>query len=144
MPNSALLHQLFYGEPAGRFALGHIFRSAQGFSAIAKGLGRDEAGQWSCDLTDRDRLAWSDKVYELFGFPDGAPVERDAAVARYTDHSKSVLERVRTFAILRKCGFILDAAIRPEGQANRWIRVIAFPVVDGERVVALQGLKRAL
>jgi hypothetical protein len=74
----------------------------------------------------------------------GSQVERDQAVARYTEHSKGVLERLRAFAINHKCGFILDAAIAAGSTGNQWIRLIAFPMMEAGRVVGLQGLKRAL
>ena len=144
MTNSPFLHKLFHGEPAGRFALGHVFHFQQGFSTLEMSLASPDSGRWSCDLDDSDSLTWSDKIYELFGIPNGSAVERAEAVARYSDRSKSVLERIRNFAIGHKCGFILDATISSDGGKDRWIRVIAFPVLNGEKVVGLQGLKRAL
>jgi PAS domain-containing protein len=144
MANSSLLLNLFHKEPAGRFALGYIFLSAQNLPDVAEKFAANEVGSWHCDLTDQDRLTWSERVYELFGFPAGSEVEREQAVARYEDHSRSVLDRVREFAIARKYGFILDAAIRPEGKANQWIRILAFPIIRDDRVVALHGVKRAL
>lgn len=141
---TSLLQDLFEREPPGRFALGHIFRTAQAYPGLADGFAADDVGYWRCDLADDDRLTWTDKVYELFGFPAGSPVERERAAARYKDHSRGVLERVRTFAIKRKCGFILDAAIEPADQGNQWIRIIAFPVIKDDQVVALHGQKRAL
>jgi len=144
VPSSPLLHKFFYDEPVGRFALGHVFHFARDFSAIADGLGSPDTGHWSCDLDDSNRLTWSDKVYELFGIPKGSNVPRSESVARYSTRSKGVLDRVRNFAIGHKCGFILDAALNAGGGTDRWIRIIAFPVIKGERIVGLQGLKRAL
>lgn len=144
MASSPLLHKFFYDEPAGRFALGHVFHFARDFPAIAQSLESPDSGQWRCDLDDSDRLTWSDKVYELFGIPKGSAVPRSQSVARYSTRSKGVLDRVRSFAIGHKCGFILDAALNAEGGTDRWIRIIAFPVMKGERMVGLQGLKRAL
>jgi hypothetical protein len=144
MPNSPLLEQLFFTEPAGRFALGHVIRSGQEVATADEILACNDTGHWRCDINDHNRLTWSDKVYELFGMPVGTQVERDQAVARYCEHSKGVLERLRAFAINRKCGFILDAAIHPNEKDNRWIRVLAVPILENDRVVGLQGLNRAL
>lgn len=51
---------------------------------------------------------------------------------------------MRKFGLTRDFGFILDAEIEPEGAPSRWIRVLAVPVIDNGRLVALHGVKRAL
>ena len=134
---------LFDEEPIGTFSEGHVFVIAPDVSE-AELDGR--AGYWRCDIVDDEKLTWSDKVYALFGLPAGTPVARDWAVERYTDPSKSVLEFVRTYALKRKLGFILDAEISPQGGDNRWIRVLAVPILAKRsgRVVGLHGLKRPL
>lgn len=142
MPTEGVLPQLFLSEPAGRFALGHVFSGGKGF--VEPTSANEEIGHWRCDITDDNRLTWSNEVYELFGIPAGTQVNRDEAVAHYSEQSKSVLDRLRAFAINRRCGFILDALISPDGSSNQWIRLIAFPILQAGRVVGLQGLKRAL
>jgi hypothetical protein len=138
------LHQLFFTEPPGRFAFGHVFRSAEVFWTDSEIAARGDTGYWSCDLADRNRLTWSETIYELFGLPAGEPIPRDLAVARYSEQSKIVLDRVRTFSIKNRCGFMLDAAIRPDGLDNRWIRIATIPIVEDGKVVGLHGIKRAL
>jgi len=135
------INALFYDEPAGTFSHGHIFAKAPD---ITSDQHDPEIGYWHCDIAHHDRLTWSEKVYELFGLPKGAPVDRDSVVARYSERSKRALERVRTYAISRKMGFILDAEINPEGANNRWIRVLAVPMLSKGRIVGVHGLKRAL
>jgi len=142
MPAEGVLPQLFLSEPAGRFALGHVFSGNKAFVEPARV--NEGIGHWRCDITDDNRLTWSEEVYDLFGIPAGTPVKRDDAVAHYSEQSKGVLDRVRAFAINRKCGFILYAMISADGGSNRWIRLIAFPILNAGRVVGLQGLKRAL
>lgn len=142
--NQPLLHASFFQEPAGRFALGQVLLSATAeadFEGIRARGG--DVGFWHCDLTQNDALSWSEKVYEIFGLPVGSEVPRKDAVAKYLEHSRSVLERLRNYAINRKCGFILDAAISPDG-TTRWIRILAAPIVEEGRVVGLCGLKRVL
>ena len=136
-------YALYKEEPAGTFADGHVFVNAPDLA----GADQDpRAGYWHCDIAHDDRLTWTEKVYELFGLPAGSPVIREWAVARYTEPSKTVLERVRTYALSRKLGFILDAAIRTEGGGHRWIRVLAVPILAKRsgRVVGVHGLKRQL
>lgn len=144
MAKSPLLHKYFYGEPAGRFALGHVFHCEEDLSVVQRGLGAPESGLWSCDFDDHDSLTWSDKVYELFDIPKGSGIDRAGAVSRYSDRSKGVLERVRNFAVGHKCGFILDATIGVEDGSDRWIRIVAFPILKNGRIAGLQGFKRAL
>lgn len=134
---------LFDEEPAGTFTEGHVFVNAPDISGVEHDPG---LGYWRCDISNDDELTWSAKVYALFGLPDDAPVTREWAVKRYTEQSRRALEHVRTYALKRKLGFILDVEICPEGGGSRWIRVLAMPVLakkDG-RVVGLEGLKRLL
>ena len=137
------VNRLFLEEPAGTFAQGHVFVNAPDLTGAEHDPG---AGYWRCEVSDHDRLTWTDKVYELFGLPTGSSVERDWAVSRYSEPSRSSLELVRMYALNRKLGFILDAEIRPERGGYRWIRVLAVPIMAeaNGRVAALHGLKRPL
>ena len=137
----SLVSDLFFGEPAGTFSHGHLFARAP---ELAGAQGNPALGYWHCDIADHDRLTWSEKVYDLFGLPNGEPVQRDRAVAHYSERSRSALKKVRSYALGRKFGFILDAEISPDGARKRWIRVLAVPIVEDNRVVGLHGLKRAL
>lgn len=104
------------------------------------GLGIHHAGCWECDLAD-NTLIWSGGVYDIFGLPRGGRVSREEAVALYSEESRAAMERLRAYAIEHKRGFTLDAEIRPVTGGRRWMRLIAAPVFDGERVVRLHGLK---
>lgn len=139
----SFVYSLFQEEPPGTFVDGHVFVIPPDVT------GREQdprAGYWRCDISHDDQLTWSEKVCSLFGLPAGSPVTRDWAVARYAEPSKAILERVRNYALNRKLGFILDAAIHPEGESKRWIRVLAVPILAKRsgRVVGLHGLKRPL
>ena len=96
-----------------------------------------------CDLGD-DSLIWSGGVYDIFGLPRGAAVSRDEAVALYAEDSRARMERLRSYAIRHRRGFTIDAEIRPASGQVRWMRLIAAPVCEGERVVRLHGLKLIL
>ena len=138
-----LLQSLFFQEPAGRFALGQVLTSGSLDLNFEKNGHSADVGYWQCDLTRGNALTWSDQVYEIFGLPRGSTVPREDAVAKYLEHSRGVLEQMRTHAIKRKCGFMLDAAINPDG-ATRWIRILAAPIIEADRVVGLRGWKRIL
>lgn len=139
--SGSFVDALFNDEPTGTFSHGHIFISAPDLTDAQEDA---ETGYWRCDIADSNRLTWSEKVYELFGMPAGARIERDWAVSRYSEESRRALERVRTYALNRGFGFILDAAITSQSASDRWIRVLAVPILADGRVVGLHGLKRAL
>jgi hypothetical protein len=140
--NSSFFRPLFYDEPAGTFSDGRIFMRAPD---LTNAQDDPAVGYWHCDIANQDELTWSDKVYELFGLSPGAPIERGWAVTRYSKRSKAALEHIRTIGLKRNFSFILDAAIRPQGErAYRWIRVLAVPILADRRIVGLHGLKRAL
>jgi PAS domain-containing protein len=141
-----LFHSWALMESARRFDLGRlddwspsaIIRVAEDHSLAHFGVGR-----WECDLSDNS-LTWSEGVYDIFGLPRGAQVERSEAVALYCEESRSAMERLRAYAINHKRGFTLDAQISPHHGQGRWMRLIAAPISDGDRVVRLQGLKLQL
>ena len=139
--NRPFVNAMFYEEPAGTFVDGYVFRTLPDLTSVQQD---PDNGYWHCDIAHHEGLTCSEKVYELFGIRAGTPVERQWAVAHYSDRSRSALERVRTFGLKKDLGFILDAEITPEGMATRWIRVLAVPMLVDGRVVGLQGVKRAL
>ena len=138
------LYDLFFREPPGRFALGHVLSHVTPAEDFDYLLQHKDVGQWHCDIANNDALTWSDRVYEIFGLPLGARVGREQAVRRYRTHSRGVLERIRSFATGRKCGFILDAEISPRSEESKWIRIAALPILDEGRLVGLRGVKRVL
>ena len=144
MPTHPLLHKFFFQEPAGHFALGHVLTPAALEGEFEQDLGGDDVGRWQCDIANNDALTWSEKVYEIFGLSHGSPIAREEAVARYREHSRGVMERLRAYAINHKFGFILDAEISPRDGETTWIRVLAAPIVEEGKVVGLHGLKRVL
>jgi PAS domain-containing protein len=103
-------------------------------------LNYHHAGCWECDLKD-NRLNWSGGVYDIFGLPRDALLTREECVAFYSERSRSVMERLRTYAIEHQCGFTLDAEINPAVGGKRWMRLIAAPVCEGGHAVRLHGIK---
>jgi PAS domain-containing protein len=98
-------------------------------------------GLWQCDLPD-NRLSWTDGVFDLFGLPRGAALDRDEIAALYAEPSRSAMERLRAYAIKHRRGFTLDAEIVPVTGPSRWMRLIAAPVCVGRQVVRLHGIKQ--
>ncbi len=96
---------------------------------------------WQCDLAD-DSLTWDAGVFDLFGLARDTRLERPATVEMYTDHSRRMLETLRTRAIETAGSFTFEARIiRPSGE-KRWMRVTADTVVSGGRVTHLYGTKQ--
>ena len=138
-----LFHSWPLSEKPRHFRLGHLLNSAAAeiaFPADAGRIGPHHAGCWECDLAD-EALTWSGGVYDIFALPRGAKVNREEAAALYSEESRAAMERLRAYAIKHKRGFTLDAEIRPAVGAPRWMRLIAAPALEGDRVVRLHGLK---
>lgn len=125
------------------FELGQLLSCAvtEAVTPAAVGdLGIAHAGCWECDLFDQS-LFWSGGVYDIFGLPRGAAVDRDEAVTFYAESSRAAMERLRSHAIRHNCGFTLDVEIRPAVGKDRRMRLIGMPVFEGGRAVRLHGLK---
>ena len=103
-------------------------------------LRRHRIGCWQCNLADNS-LTWSAEVHDLFGFPRDAMVSRAESVARYGEPSRAAMERLRAYAIRHRRGFTLDAEISTAQGDRRWMRLVAAPLYDAGRVIALRGLK---
>src|SRR5688572_15554465 len=73
-----LADALFREQRAETFREGYIFRL--GLNLKGPRDARPDWGFWACDIADHDRLAWSDRVYDLFGLPAGVQVDREWAV----------------------------------------------------------------
>ncbi len=130
--------------PGHQFELGHLFDGdVEGAIDPVRDaflLRRHRIGRWACDLAD-ERLTWSPEIHDLFGFPRGAIVARWEAAACYTEPSRAAMERLRRYAIRHRRGFTLDAEILTALGERRWMRLVAAPLCEDGRVVALTGLK---
>jgi len=133
-------------EQSRHFELGHVLNSAV-TDALQPGnvgdLNLHHAGCWECNLSDNS-LIWSGGVYDIFGLPRGIKISRAEALGLYTAESRATMERLRAYSIRQKRGFTIDIEIRPVTGDNRWVRVIAAPVVSEDRAVRLHGLKLIL
>jgi PAS domain-containing protein len=129
-----------------RFGLGRLLdctAPALGKPASERDGGPGAIGRWECELAG-NRLTWSDEVYDIFGLPRGDRVSRDEAVAHYCEHSRAVMEGLRSYAIRHNQGFIVDAEIRPRHGNRRWMRLIAVPDCVNGVVVRLRGVKQII
>lgn len=99
------------------------------------------AGTWQCDLAD-SALQWSTAVYDLFGIPVGARLNRAEVVKLYTPESREMLEALRARAIERAESFTFEAQIRRPDGALRWMRITADIVCTNGHPTQLYGLKQ--
>jgi len=130
-------------ECGQRFDLGRLFGLDElgGGRAIPPSLSVPRIGSWSCELAD-SRLTWTDPVFDLFGLPRDAHISRDEIVALYCEESRAAMERLRAYSIKHRRGFTVDMQIRTVGSGRRWMRLMAAPVCERDRVVRLHGLKQ--
>lgn len=143
MRSLALHHSWPLFERSRHFELGYILNSSVTDALVPAEVGAvgfQHVGVWECDLIDNS-LLWSGGVYDIFGLPRFAVVSREEAVALYSEKSRVEMERLRAYAIRHRRGFTLDAEICPAVGDRRMMRLIAAPVLDGNRAVRLHGLK---
>jgi PAS domain-containing protein len=142
---SPLTHSWPLFEEHQRFDLGCLFDESDDAPAVqdrqawlqtARGI-----GFWECDLQDNG-LIWTAGVFDLFGLPREAALQRDEIAVLYAEPSRAAMERLRTHAIRHRRGFTLDAEIVPVTGPRRWMRLIAAPVCVGRQVVRLHGIKQ--
>jgi signal transduction histidine kinase len=98
-------------------------------------------GVWECAL-DSGRLTWTDMVYDIFGIPRGAPVDRETALQLYEPSSRREMERLRAEAIYSGTGFTLDVQIKPAVSEVRWVRLTALVEQEAGRPVRIFGTKQ--
>ena len=96
---------------------------------------------WECDLSD-DSLTWTPGVFDLFGLPRGAPIDRRDIVALYDPDSRALLERLRRDAIATCGSFTFEARIHPQDGEERWMRVTADVIARNGQATHLYGTKQ--
>jgi len=142
---SPLTHSWPLFEQDQRFDLGRLLDVGEAVPACpplqSYRLAAQGIGLWDCDLRD-NALTWTAAVFDLFGLPRGATLDRPDVVALYDDHSRAAMERLRAYAIRHRRGFTLDTQIVPASGPRRWMRLIAAPICVGARVVRLHGIKQ--
>lgn len=100
-------------------------------------------GLWHCDLNDNS-LSWTGGVYDLFGIEQDIVVPRPLAISLYQPDSREAMEQLRAYAIRHRRGFTVDVDIRPLDGGECTMRLIAAPILEGTRVIALHGVKQFL
>jgi PAS domain S-box-containing protein len=81
-------------------------------------------------------------VFDLFGLARDEKLDRRATVEMYTDHSRSVLERLCSHAVATGGSFTFEARIVRQTGKKRWMRVTADTVVANGRATHLYGTKQ--
>lgn len=139
----ALRHTWPLWEEPRHFELGHVLSCAVTDlirPATVGALGLHHAGCFECDLSDNS-LTWSGGVYDIFGLPRDARIDREELVAFYREDSRSKMEQLRSYSIKHRRGFTLDVEILAAVGEWRWMRLIAAPVCIENRAAFLHGLK---
>lgn len=98
-------------------------------------------GAWECRL-DTEELIWTDAVYDLFELPRGSTLVRSSIVDLYDGDSRAEMQRLRADIIRHGGRFTLDARIRTNHNAIRWMRLTAEAVYEHGRPVRIFGAKQ--
>lgn len=135
-----LFHTWLLTEREQQFELGMTFEGAM-FDPTRSDIPSD-TGLWSCDLAS-ETLTWSGLTYDIFDLPRDCRPNRRETLSLYSERSRAAMDRLRTHAIRHARGFTLDVELALAA-GPRWMRLIAAPVLDGPRVVRIEGVKRLL
>ena len=81
-------------------------------------------------------------VYDIFGIPRGARLDRGAIVRMYAEESRTMLDQLRAQAIAQRGSFTFEAQIRRADGEIRWLRVSADVVSRDGRATHLYGTKQ--
>jgi two-component system, LuxR family, sensor kinase FixL len=119
----------------GAASAAHLRKMYDRISALAR------IGVWECDVAS-GKLTWTDVVYDLFGLPRGALLDRDEIVKLYDPASRREMERLRSEAIASGIGFTLDILIHTSGGEDRWIRLTADIEQEDGKSVRIFGTKQ--
>ncbi|WP_323809640.1 diguanylate cyclase [Sphingobium baderi] len=114
-------------------------RTARSDAALAeRGL-----GLWHCDLATQ-KLQWTAGIFDMFGLERDGEISRPRAVALYTPETREPMERLRAYAIRHRRGFTLDVDIDRADGGRCAMRLIGAPVIVGNAVIGLHGVKQVL
>jgi diguanylate cyclase (GGDEF)-like protein len=117
-------------------------RSAADFKRIYdQALLIAKVGAWECGL-DTEELTWTDAVYDLFELPRGSTLVRSSTLDLYYDDSRVQMQRLRSDIIRHGGRFTLDARVRTNHNASRWMRLTAEVAHEHGRPVRLFGAKQ--
>ncbi|MEN2787489.1 PAS domain-containing protein [Sphingomonas qilianensis] len=96
---------------------------------------------WQCDLAT-DRLSWSIGVFDLFGIPRDAAIDRRSTLDLYMPESRLKLEQVRAAALETGGSFTIEVQIRRVDGELRWIRISAAVQCENGRPTVIHGTKQ--
>jgi diguanylate cyclase (GGDEF)-like protein/PAS domain S-box-containing protein len=135
------MQQAIEASPAGVAGCGQTRVPGNNATLLQEAAALLPIGAWSCDL-HTNKLTWTERVFDIFGLPRDASVDRRDALELYTPESREHLEQVRSSAIRAGSEFSLDARIvRLDGE-KRWMRITAAPEMRDGKAVRLFGMKQ--
>lgn len=98
-----------------------------------------KTGGWEMDLST-GRVNWTDEVYRIFGLPLGHdPSDLHSDLSLFSPESRPVMMHAMKRIVEQGEPYDLELEIvHPHGE-KRWVRTIARPVVENNRMVRIAG-----
>lgn len=98
-----------------------------------------KTGGWEIDLST-GRVYWTDEVYRIFELPFGHdPSDIQSDLSLFSPESRPVMMHAMKRIVEQGEPYDLELEIvRPKGE-KRWVRTIARPVVENNRMVRIAG-----
>jgi len=100
--------------------------------AIAK------VGGWSFDVANGQAF-WTDEVARIHDLDPGEPAPGLKGLNYYTAASRPTIEAALNAAIERGVPYDLELEIETAKGVRKWVRTIAHPVIEDDRVVRVHG-----
>ncbi|MEM9859395.1 MAG: PAS domain S-box protein [Bacteroidota bacterium] len=110
--------------------LNELFQSIQKTAKI---------GVWELNITTNEVYS-SDLVIEIHELPKGSELNLADGLDYYHPDYRPIIEEAIDKAIAQQEAYDLELILITAKGNHRWVRAIGFPVLDGDKVIALRGM----
>ncbi|WP_247234695.1 PAS domain-containing sensor histidine kinase [Telluribacter sp. SYSU D00476] len=97
-------------------------------------------GGWEYYL-DRHELFWTSTMYDIFGLPQGQPVQVEDIAGYFTEASQQTIQEQLVNAIAEEAPFDLELQLITAQKNKIWVRLTGKPIsTTGGKVAGLRGV----
>ncbi|MGX4642668.1 EAL domain-containing protein [Massilia sp. SYSU DXS3249] len=97
-----------------------------------------QIGAWEIDVAS-GAFHWTEELARIYELPEGQPLTLETCAACFGPEDRALIERSLEEARQHGAPFTLELEMVSGAGKRKWVRSIARPVLDGERVARLRG-----